>query len=148
MKSIFGWVVMDRFELNARKQAYDAELAMLRERIEKHTAALEEMTRKFWDVRAETQKMEARIDALMEAQAMKKEQILEGLAGGPEEPAVRSVMAIVKGLRQMAVNKLAHPGTEAEMAAMLRGHLAFASAFEEMLGACWGEAQKEDEGEK
>jgi hypothetical protein len=109
---------------------------------------LDLLMQEVWQMQQVEQKMEARIDALMNAQAMKKEQILEGLAGGPEEPAVRSVMAIVKGLRQMAVNKLAHPGTEAEMAAMLRGHLAFASAFEEMLGACWGEAQKEDEGEK
>lgn len=83
-----------------------------------------------------------RIDAMTQVQPMTREKILSGLEGGPEDPTVKSMLAIVKGLRELAVRTLASAGTSPETAAMLRGKLAMASEFEEMLTCCWADLER------
>ena len=73
---------------------------------------------------------------------MTREQILAGLSHGKEDPAVKSVLAIVQGLRAMAVSRLADPGTPEDRAAQDRGRLAFASELEERIALCWMDIER------
>lgn len=139
MKRFFRWVVLEQFELNAMRSAYEGERAVLRGSLEQLKDECNKLGAEVWRLKGE---MASAGDVLKEMSPMTQGEILEGLMEGPECPEVRSVMAIVKGLREMAAGKLARAETGPELATMLRGHLAFAGAFEEMLGACFAAGRK------
>jgi hypothetical protein len=96
--------------------------------------------------------LKKRLDKMALMQPLTRVEILNGLARGMDDPAVKSVLAVVRGLREVTVRQLSDTGTSAETAAMLRGKLTMVREIEEMLGACWADLERtrkaEAKGEK
>ncbi len=137
MKRIGKWIVMDAAEYErVQKDLKTAnDLRFERFRLKGENDELRNFI-------ADQNKLIVRTKALSEMEPLKKEQLLEGLQQGPEDPAIRSVMAIIKGLREVAVGALANQQTTSEQADMFRGHLACGLLFEKVLFDCWSELRK------
>jgi hypothetical protein len=83
-----------------------------------------------------------RLELVAHATALKREEIVAGVERGPEDPTIKSVLAIVRGLREATVAELASAQTTPDDAAVLRGKLRFESELVAMLGACWRDLER------
>lgn len=85
---------------------------------------------------------EKRLELAAKAGPLTRAEILAGLDRGPEDKPVKSVLAIVKGLKEMAVKELANAALTPHAAEVLRGRLGFANDVVEMLGKCWQDIER------
>lgn len=124
MRSVFGMVLVSVNDLDELR------------------CALREARTALADAREEKMLGQARLEMVEHWGPMTREEILAGLCRGPEDKPVKSVLAIVKGLREATVQALANVNTRQDVAAVLRGKLGMANEIEAMLLACWGDLER------
>jgi hypothetical protein len=129
--TLFGWTIV-------RQEVIDG----LMEQLEKESGALVQAEKQLEAEREALAHDVKRLDMIAQAGPLKREQILEGLSRGPEDGPIKSVLAIMRGLREATVGALASVNTRQDVAAVLRGKLGMANEFEQMLVACWGDLER------
>lgn len=102
-----------------------------------------ELAEMWAELRAESRGgLDAWLKRVERAGPMTKEQILAGLENGEADKAVKSLLALARGIREATTLELANLATTPETAALLRGGLRFEAQFTQMVAACWAELER------